>query len=225
MPNLSTRAWLSLAVLATAMAVLLFLSAGTLRYWHGWIYLSLFLGMSVAITVDVMRRDPALLERRMKAGPTAEQRPVQRIIMAGASLGFIGLLVVPGLDFRFKWSAVPLWLVVLGDVLFVLGFGFIARVYRENTFTSATVQVAEGQRVITTGPYAVVRHPMYASALLYLIGTPLALGSYWGFIALAFMLPFLIWRLIDEERLLARDLRGYAEYQQRVRYRLLPFVW
>jgi protein-S-isoprenylcysteine O-methyltransferase Ste14 len=212
-------------VLAIAMAVLLFLSAGTLRYWHGWIYLSLFLGMSVAITVDVMRRDPALLERRMKAGPTAEQRPVQRIIMAGASLGFIGLLVVPALDFRFKWSVVPLSLVVLGDLLFVLGFGFIARVYRENTFTSATIQVAEGQRVITTGPYAVVRHPMYASALLYLIGTPLALGSYWGFIALAFMLPFLIWRLIDEERLLARDLRGYAEYQQRVRYRLLPFVW
>ena len=145
--------------------------------------------------------------------------------MMGASLGFAGLLVVPALDVRFKWSQVPAGIVVLGDAVFALGFGFIARVYRENTFTSATIQVAEGQRVIATGPYAVVRHPMYASALLYLAGTPLALGSYWGLLALVFMLPFLIWRLIDEEQLLARDLPGYMEYQKRVRYRLLPFVW
>ncbi len=159
------------------------------------------------------------------AGPTAEQRPLQRFIMTGASLGFVGLLVVPALDFRFKWSAVPLDGVVAGDVLFALGFGFIARVYRENTFTSATVQIAEGQRVIETGPYAIVRHPMYASSLLYLIGTPLALGSYWGLFAFAFMLPFLMWRLIDEEELLTRELREYTGYQHRVRYRLLPFVW
>jgi protein-S-isoprenylcysteine O-methyltransferase Ste14 len=115
--------------------------------------------------------------------------------------------------------------VVLGDALFVLGFGFIGRVYRENTFTSATIEVTEGQRVITTGPYAVVRHPMYASALLYLVGTPLALGSYWGMLGLGFMMPFLVWRLLDEERLLARELPGYTAYQTRVRYRLVPFVW
>jgi protein-S-isoprenylcysteine O-methyltransferase Ste14 len=225
MINLNARAWLNLSVLAIVMGVLLFVAAGTIRYWQGWIYLSLFVGMWAAITLDVMRRDPALLARRMKAGPTAEQRPLQRFIMAGASLGFVGFLVVPALDYRFKWSVVPLAGVVLGDLLFIVGFGFIARVYRENTFTSATIQVSDDQRVIATGPYAVVRHPMYASALLYLIGTPLALGSYWGLLAFAFMLPFLMWRLIDEEHLLVRDLRGYAEYQQRVRYRLLPFVW
>jgi protein-S-isoprenylcysteine O-methyltransferase Ste14 len=223
--TLYARAWLSLAVLAAIMGLLLFGCAGSLRYWQAWIYLLLFFGLSAAITFDLLRRDPALLERRMKAGPTAERRPVQRVIMLGASLGFIGLLVLPALDYRFKWSAVPPGGVVLGDALFVLGFGFIARVYRENTYTSAIVEVAEGQRVITTGPYAVVRHPMYASALLYVVGTPLALGSYWGFLAFAFMLPFLLWRLVDEERLLVRDLPGYAAYQRNVRYRLIPFLW
>jgi protein-S-isoprenylcysteine O-methyltransferase Ste14 len=114
---------------------------------------------------------------------------------------------------------------VLGDALFVLGFGFIDRVYRENTFTSATIEVSEGQRVIATGPYAVVRHPMYASAMLYLLGTPLALGSYWGLLGLALMIPFLLWRLLDEERSLARELPGYTDYQARVRYRLVPLLW
>jgi protein-S-isoprenylcysteine O-methyltransferase Ste14 len=223
--SLNVRAWLSLAVLALIMGFLLFVAAGTVRYWQAWIYLLLFFGLSAVITLDLMRDDPALLERRMKGGPTAERRPLQRFIMLGVSLGFIGLLVVPALDFRFKWSTVPLAGVVIGDALFALGFGFIARVYRENTFTSATIEVAEGQRVIATGPYAIVRHPMYASALLYLVGTPLALGSYWGLLAVAFMLPFLIWRLVDEERLLAQDLRGYTDYQKRVRYRLVPFLW
>ena len=207
------------------MALLLFGCAGTLRYWHAWVYLLLFVGLSAAITLDLMRHDPALLERRMKGGPTAEPRPLQRFLMLGASLGFIAMLVVPALDFRLGWSVVPLGGVVFGDALFVLGFGFIGLVYRENSFTSATVDIVEGQRVITTGPYAVVRHPMYASALLYLAGTPLALGSYWGLVAVAGMLPILIWRLLDEERLLARELPGYTDYQREVRFRLLPRVW
>jgi protein-S-isoprenylcysteine O-methyltransferase Ste14 len=225
MATLKVRAWLSLAALAAVMGLLLFGSAGTLRYAQAWLYLLLFFGLSAAITLDLMHRDPALLERRMKGSPTAERRPLQRGIMLGASLGFISLLVVPALDFRFHWSVVPLGGVVLGDVLFVLGFGFIGRVYRENTFTSATIEVTEGQRVIQTGPYAVVRHPMYASASLYLWGTPLALGSYWGLLGLAIMMPFLVWRLLDEERLLARELPGYTDYQARVRYRLVPFLW
>jgi protein-S-isoprenylcysteine O-methyltransferase Ste14 len=225
MATLQARAWLSLAVLASVMGLMIFVAAGSLRYWHAWVYLVLFFGLSAIITLDLMHRDPALLERRMKGGPTAERRPLQRFIMLGASLGFIALLVVPALDFRFGWSVVPLGGVVVGDVLFVLGFGFIGRVYRENTFTSATIEVAQGQQVISTGPYAVVRHPMYASALLYLLGTPLALGSYWGLVALLGMLPFLIWRLLDEERLLAVELPGYTDYQRKVRFRLVPGVW
>jgi len=114
---------------------------------------------------------------------------------------------------------------LIGDLLVAVGFYLIFLVYRENTFTSATIEVAENQKVISTGPYAIVRHPMYASASLYLFGTPLALGSMWGFVPLAIMIPVLIWRLSDEERFLARNLSGYAEYQAGVRHRLIPFVW
>jgi len=224
-PGLARRAWLKLAVLAVITGALLFGCAGTTRYWHAWIYLALFVALSAIITFDLLRRDPALLQRRMKGGPTAEVRPLQRLIMFGASLGFVSLLVIPALDFRSGGSSVPVTGVVIGDALFTIGFGFIGRVYRENTFTAATVEVSAGQRVIDTGPYAVVRHPMYASALLYLIGTPLALGSYRGFLGLAIMLPLLVWRLLDEEHLLAQELPGYAAYQARVRYRLIPGLW
>ena len=223
--NLAVKAWLSVAALAGVMAVLLFVPAGTLRYWQAWVYLSVFVGASALVTLDLLSHDRALLERRMKGGPAAEQRPLQKLIMLGASVSFIALLVVPALDHRFAWSSVPTVLVIAGDALVAIGFYLIARVYRENSFTSATIEVMQNQTVISTGPYAVVRHPMYASSLLYLLGTPLALGSYWGFVPVAVMIPFLIWRLLDEERLLARNLAGYTAYQQRVRRRLLPLVW
>src|SRR5262252_4976485 len=223
--NLRARAWLGLAVLAVAMALLLFVPAGTAHYWQAWVYLFLFIGASALTTLFLMKRDPALLERRMSAGPTAEKRPAQKIIMLFTSLGFSALLVVPALDHRYGWTTVPPSVVAVGDALVIIGCLFIARVYRENTFTSATVQVVESQRVISTGPYALVRHPMYASAFLYLVGTPLALGSYSGLAPIAAMVPLLIWRLLDEERLLTRQLPGYADYRTRVRHRLVPFVW
>jgi len=223
--SLAARAWVALTGLAIVMALLLFVPAGTVRYWQGWVYLAIFIGASGLTTLYLLRKDRALLERRMRGGPTAEKRPAQKLIMVFTSIGFIALLVVPALDRRFGWSTVPLAAVVAGDALVAIGFYFISRVYRENTFTAATIQIAENQTVISTGPYAIVRHPMYASGLLYFFGTPLALGSYWGFVPLAATLPFLIWRLLDEERFLAKNLRGYAEYQRRVRHRLVPFVW
>src|SRR5262245_29653967 len=225
MSNLNTRAWISLVVLEVVLAIVLFACAGTTKYWQGWAYLLLLFVMSAGITVDLIRRDRGLLERRMKGGPAAEPRPVQRLLTLGMSVGFLGLIVIPGLDFRYQWSVVPLAAVVTADVLFVVGFLLIARVYRENTFTSATVSTAEGQRVISSGPYAIVRHPLYAGALIYLVSTPLALGSYWGLLALLFIVPFLVWRLTDEEDLLVRELAGYADYCRNVRYRLVPFVW
>ena len=223
--TLDARAWLALAIVAGVMCALLFGTAGTTQYWQAWIYISIFLGASVLTTLYLMKKDRALLARRMRGGPMFEKEGTQRIIMVFTSLGFIALLVVPALDHRFGWSAVPVWGVVLGEALVAIGFYFIFLVYRENSFTAATIEVATGQKVIATGPYAVVRHPMYASGLLYMLGTPLALGSYWGFLALAAMTPFLLWRLLDEERILARDLPGYAEYRQRVRHRLVPMVW
>jgi protein-S-isoprenylcysteine O-methyltransferase Ste14 len=223
--NLGARALLAIIILAVVMGVLVFIPAGTVHYWEAWAYLSIFTAGSVFTTIYLMITDRALLERRMKGGPTAETRPAQKLIMLVASIGFLALLVVPGLDRRFGWSRVPIAVVVAGHLMVATGFFLIALVYRENTFTSAIVEVAANQKVISTGPYAIVRHPMYASASLYLFGTPLALGSYWDLLPVAAMIPFLIWRIFDEERLLATELPGYIEYEKRVRYRLLPHVW
>jgi protein-S-isoprenylcysteine O-methyltransferase Ste14 len=223
--TLSSRAWLSLAVLALVMGFVLFVTAGTVRYWQGWTYLAVFFASSALLTIFVIRRDPALLERRMSGGPTAEKRTTQKIIMVFTALSFFGLLIVPGLDRRYGWSDVPIFAVLAGDLMLAAGFYCILLVYKENTFASATIEVAADQKVISTGPYAIIRHPMYAGGLLYLLGTPLGLASYWGFIPLAAFLPFLIWRILDEERLLHKQLRGYADYQTKVRYRLLPGIW
>lgn len=223
--TLNARAWLGLAFLALAMGLLLFVSAGTVNYRQAWIYLAIFFGAAALTTVYLMRTDPALLQRRLKGGPTAETRPAEKVIMLATSAGFVALLVVPALDHRYGWSAVPIYGIALGDTLVAIGFYLIFLVYKENSFTSATIEVSVDQKVISTGPYAVVRHPMYASALLYLVGTPVALGSFWGLIPLASMVPFLIWRLFDEERLLSERLPGYVEYQRKVRHRLLPGIW
>jgi protein-S-isoprenylcysteine O-methyltransferase Ste14 len=225
MASLASRAWISLALLAVFMGALIFGFAGTLHYWQAWVYLFLFFGLSGLLTAELLRRDPALLERRMKGGPQAERRPAQRVIMVGASLAFLSLLAVPALDRRFHWSSVPLAGIVIGDVLFAIGFLFVGRVYRENTYTSATIEIHEGQRVIDSGPYAIVRHPMYSGALLYMLGTPLALASYWGLLGFVLMLLVIVWRLQDEERMLSGELPGYADYRARVRWRLIPGVW
>jgi protein-S-isoprenylcysteine O-methyltransferase Ste14 len=214
-----------LAAYTVAMGLLLFVPAGTVRYWQGWIYLTIVVGAALVTMLDLLARDPALLERRMVGGPTAEKRPVQRVIMAVASAAFIAMVLVPALDHRFGWSHVPLGVVIIGDLLVLLGFVFVFVVYRANTYTSATIDVAKGQTVISTGPYGLVRHPMYGSVTLYVLGTPLALGSWWGLVAVVLMVPVLVWRLVDEERMLAAQLPGYTDYQQRVRRRLVPYLW
>ena len=225
MRNIDAKAWSALSILTVAMALLLFVPAGTVHYEQAWVYLGVFAGVSTLMTLDLMRKDPALLARRMRGGPTAEKEPTQKLIMLGISICFITLLVVPALDHRFGWSTVPAGGVVAGDTLVATGFYLIALVYRANTFSSATIEIAENQKVISSGPYALVRHPMYASGILYLLGTPLALGSYWGLVPFVAMMPLLIWRLLAEERFLARNLAGYTEYQRRVRHRLVPGVW
>ncbi len=225
MRNVNAQAWLSLVVLAVVMGLLLFIPAWTIRYWQAWVYLSIFMGASLLITLYLMKKDPALLKRRMRGGPIAEKRRTQKLLMLCLSIGFVALLVVPALDRRFRWSEVPLSVVIVGDVLVATGFYFTFLVYKENPFTSATIEVTEDQKVISTGLYAIVRHPLYASALLYLIGTPLALGSFWGLLVLAALMPFLIWRLYDEESFLVSNLSGYTDYQKKVRYRLIPFIW
>jgi protein-S-isoprenylcysteine O-methyltransferase Ste14 len=184
-----------------------------------------YFACSLAITLDLMKRDPALLARRMRGGPFAEKETAQKIIMSFASLGFIGLLIVPGLDRRFGWSGMPPAMAIAGDALMLVGWLGIFYVFRENSFTSSTIELAEDQKVISTGPYAWVRHPMYAAALLMLTGIPISLGSWWGLLVMAAILPAVVWRLLDEEKFLATNLAGYVQYQGRVRYRLLPPIW
>jgi len=208
-----------------ALAALLFIPAWTLAYWQAWLFMAVFVCASGALTVYLAIHDPKLLERRMNVGPRAEKEPAQKIIMVLATLGFIAMLVFPALDYRFGWSPVPASVSVLGDALIALGFLFTFFVFKENSYGASTIQIAEGQTVISTGPYAFVRHPMYAAALVMLLGIPLALGSWWGLFALLLVLPVLIWRLLDEERFLRQNLPGYPEYQAKVKYRLLPFVW
>jgi protein-S-isoprenylcysteine O-methyltransferase Ste14 len=173
----------------------------------------------------LLKNDPALLKRRLSGGPTAEKRTIEKIIMFFTSAGFIAMLLISGLDHRFKWSSMPLYLVIVGDVLTALGFYIIFKVYKENTFASATIQVAEGQKVISTGPYAIVRHPMYAGGLLYILGMPLALGSFRALLVLPVIFLFLIWRLFDEERLLSKELPGYKEYTEKVHWHLIPGIF
>jgi protein-S-isoprenylcysteine O-methyltransferase Ste14 len=225
MNNLYFRALRSSIFGVVLMAALLFVPAATFDYWQAYAFMGVFVVGSIAITVYLAIKDPKLLERRMNVGPTAEKEPSQKIIMVFVLLGFIALLVIPALDRRFMWSSVPPWVSVIGDILVALGFFLVYFVIRENSYAASTIQVAEGQTVISTGPYAVVRHPMYAGALPLLIGTPLALGSWCGLGALIFFIPALIWRLLDEERFLHRNLPGYTEYTRKVRYRLVPFVW
>lgn len=225
MSSLRKKAFGGLAVLLLVMASLVFAAAGTLRYWQAWTFLAAYFAASLAITLDLIRNDPALLARRMSGGPFAEKEPAQKLIMSATSLGFIGLLVLPAIDHRLGWSNLPGWAAIAGDVIMLLGWLGIFFVFRENSFASAVIESAADQRVISSGPYAWVRHPMYAAALVMLLGMPLALGSAWGVVLVLALVPLLIWRLMDEERFLVNHLPGYREYQGRVRYRLLPLIW
>jgi protein-S-isoprenylcysteine O-methyltransferase Ste14 len=225
MTILKMQAFGGLLCLFLVMGALLFVGAGTLDYWQAWAFLAEYFAAALAVTLYLMAEDPRLLERRMRGGPTAEKQPIQKIIMSIASLGFIGLLVVPALDRRFGSSHMPLTAVLAGAALVALGWLAIFFVFRENTFSSSTIELAPDQKVIETGPYGLVRHPMYAGALVMLIGIPIALGSWWGVLVIVAILPALIWRLIEEERFPADNLAGYPAYRTKVKYRLIPFVW
>jgi protein-S-isoprenylcysteine O-methyltransferase Ste14 len=223
--RVAAKATIGFANLTFILVIALFAPAWTFRFWQGWIYLFLFVSSSALITLYLWKSDRALLSRRVSAGPTAEKTRSQQIIQLFASLGFLAILVVPSLDHRFSWSHVSLGLVLAGDVLVVLGFCIVFMVFRANTFTSATVEVVEQQTVISTGPYALVRHPMYSGALILLLGTSPALASWWGLIPFVLMIAVIVARLLDEENRLLADLPGYAEYAARVKYRLVTALW
>jgi protein-S-isoprenylcysteine O-methyltransferase Ste14 len=210
---------------ALALGLVLFLPAWTLNYWQAWVFILVFMSSVSVIGVYLSINDPALLERRKNVGPGAEQNPVQRLIMSIALLSILALLVYCALDHRFTWSPVAVWVSIIGNVMVALGLGINLVVFRENSFGGSTVQTFEAQKVISTGPYALVRHPMYLGVLMMMLGVPFALGAWRGLAVFVVLIPGLVWRILDEEQLLKQELPGYTEYVQKVRFRLVPYLW
>jgi protein-S-isoprenylcysteine O-methyltransferase Ste14 len=207
-----------------AFGALLFLPAGTFDYWQAWVFLAVFFIASLS-TVYFLKKDPAALERRMHAGPVAETRTVQKVVASGVYVLFAALLVFSALDHRFGWSPVPAAVSLAGAALVAIGLGIAIFTVIENRYAAATVTVEESQKVVSTGLYGLVRHPMYMGTTIMMAGIPLALDSWWG---LAVLIPCLFgvaFRIRDEEKMLTNELSGYREYTQKVHHRLVPYVW
>ena len=201
---------------------MIFLPAGTLSYTYGWLFVGLlFVPMLIAGFI-MLAKSPEFLKKRLDA---KEKQSAQKGVVALSGLMFVAGFVVAGLDFRFGWSYVPTWVVITASALFLIAYVLYAEVMRENAYLSRTIKVEEGQTVVDTGLYGIVRHPMYAVTILLFMMIPLILGSLYALIAFAFYPAIIIARLLDEEKLLTRELPGYAEYKQKVKYRIIPFVW
>jgi protein-S-isoprenylcysteine O-methyltransferase Ste14 len=225
MDMLRVKAFSGLAFMTVIIGVFLFLPAWTLDYWQAWVYLFVFSGSCAIVTLYFLKHDTELIKRRVKAGPTAEKEKTQKVIQSLANVAFILGILLPGLDHRFQWSQIPVSLVLTSDVIVLLGFIAVFLVFKENTYTSAIVEVDPDQKVISTGPYRLVRHPMYAGALVMFLFTPVALGSFWGVLGTIPLIVLIIFRLLDEEKFLAEHLSGYKEYCNTTRYRLIPRIW
>lgn len=223
--QLVMRTLRSAAIGLPLCGALIFIPAGTLDYWQGWAFIAVFTICNIVIGLYLALEDPALLERRKKVGPAAEKRLAQKIIISLCFAIFLVLPVFSALDWRFGWSHVAPWISVLGDALVALGLMFVLRVFRENSYGASTIEKMEGQKVISTGPYALVRHPMYVGVLIMTLGIPLALGSWWSLLIAFLTIPLLIVRILDEEKMLLGELEGYGTYAHGVRYRLVPGVW
>jgi len=203
----------------------LFVPAGSIAYWQAWVCWAVFCVSSLAISLWFLKRDPGLIERRLRGGPGAENEPGQKIIQAFMALFCLLIVVVPGLDYRFGWSEVPGYAIIMSVILLILGFYIVFLTFRENSYTSAIIEVRSGQTVTSTGPYALIRHPMYAGAILIIAATPLTLGSWWALLFVPLLIAGIVWRLLDEEKFLSLNLPGYLKYCKKTRFRLVPGVW
>ena len=204
------------------VALLIFLPAGTWNYPYGWLLVGLLFGPMLIAGFVMFFKTPDFLKKRLDA---KEKQAAQKGVLAFSGLMFIAGFVLAGLDFRFGWSSMPRWVVIVASVLFLIAYALYAEVMRENAYLSRTIKVEEGQTVVDTGLYGIVRHPMYAVTILLFLMIPLVLGSWYALIAFAFYPAIIVVRLKDEEDLLTRELPGYAAYKQKVRYRIIPFIW
>ncbi|RVD29927.1 isoprenylcysteine carboxylmethyltransferase family protein [Mesorhizobium sp. M4B.F.Ca.ET.017.02.2.1] len=218
---LQTFVWFGL------MGAVLFLSAGTLNWPGAWVYLVVMIGLSLTLGMSLARRDPGLMNERLSPPIQKNQPLVDKVLLSTLLVAIFAWLALMGLDFRFGWSAVPLWVLVIGGVILLVGLWICYLTMLENSFAAPVVKIQDerGQHVITTGPYSYVRHPMYAGAILYFAGTALLLGSWWGLASVLFFIVLLAIRTFIEEQALRTGLRGYDDYAASVRYRLIPLVW
>ena len=207
------------------VAIVLFVSAGTVRFWEAWLFLLFNLTWLRVAGSYFLKKDPALVERRLIQDEQGEKEAVQKRVMTVLRVLGVITLALAGLDHRFGWSAVPAWVVAAGCALFVAGAAVVFAVFLENTYTSSIIEVDAAQTVVATGPYRVLRHPMYAGTLLMGLATPLMLGSYWTMLLLPPGWALLVVRILAEEHFLSHELRGYAEYMRRTPNRLIPGVW
>ena len=204
------------------VGALIFLPAGTLAYSYGWLLMGLLFAPMLAAGFVMLFKSPEFLKKRLDA---KEKQAKQKVVVAAAGVMFIVGFVVAGLDFRYGWSNMPTWVVIVASVLFLIAYALYAEVMRENAYLSRTIQVQQGQMVVDTGLYGIVRHPMYAVTVLLFLMIPLILGSWYALIAFAVYPAVIVVRIKDEEALLTKELPGYAEYKQKVKYRILPFIW
>lgn len=209
-------------LLIIILGLMFFLPAGTIQYWQAWIFCGILFIPMIFVLIYLLKNNPELLERRMKM---KEKEKPQKLIIKLSMLVFITAFIIPGLDYRLNWSDLHLTVIIIADVIIFLGYLLFFFVLKENSYASRIIEVENDQIVISTGPYAIIRHPMYLAVLLIYVFSPLALGSYWAMLAI-FPLPILIvFRIINEEKVLMKELPGYKVYTQRVKYRLIPFIW
>jgi protein-S-isoprenylcysteine O-methyltransferase Ste14 len=221
--KLVLRTMLSVVVFFVVFALFIFLPAGTLKFWYGWVFFAVFCASTLFITVYFLAKDPALISRRVKGGETRKEQQIFQSI--SGVVFFVGLLLIPGLDYRYSWSHVPDAVALIADAVVLAGFVIVFFVFRTNSYTSATIEVSEGQKVVSTGVYSIVRHPMYFGAVLIILFMPLALNSLWALIPSLFICVFVVFRLLDEEKVLMKELDGYEQYCSKTRWHLLPFIW
>jgi protein-S-isoprenylcysteine O-methyltransferase Ste14 len=225
MSSVQKRTYLSVIGTIAYIWAFLFIPAWSIYFWQAWIFWSIFSILVIIISVYFLKTNPTFMESRLHVGPLAEKEKSQKIIQFFSSIFFLLVLIIPGFDFRYHWSSIPVSLVLFADFCIVIGFWIVFLVFKENTFASAIIQIGKNQKVIQSGPYQYIRHPMYAGAALLVGAMPIALGSYWAFLFVIFMGIGLVFRIIYEEKLLLQQLSGYKKYYTRVRYRLIPFVW
>jgi len=212
----------SLVGLVAVLSLCFFLPAGTWNYWQAWLYIAVLLTPMLGVMIWLVRNSPDLIERRLNL---RERRKEQKKIILYSCPFFLLMFILPGFDRRFGWSQAPVWVVIAANLAVLLGYGLVFLVFRENRYTSRVIEVSEEQQAISSGPYAVVRHPMYVGVLFMYFFTPLALGSWLGLIPALSLFPTIISRIKDEEKVLAQDLPGYTDYMHKAKYRLLPGVW